>query len=90
MLSEPVVTFVADANGKNIPMMTTLILVKKIQGVPCSRTMKVLFYSGGSASMISSKVLPKGIQINHEGPTNLVSTLAGAMQPVGKVQVQGL
>ena len=40
--------------------------------------------------MISSKVLPKGVQINHEGPTNLVSTLAGAMQPVGKVQVQGL
>ena len=40
--------------------------------------------------MINSTVLPKDIQINHIGPTNLVSTLAGAMQPVGKVGVQGL
>ena len=90
MLSEPVVTFVADANGKTVSMATTLILVNKIQGVPCSHMMKVLFDSGKSASMISSKVLPKGVQINHDGPTNLVSTLAGAIRPVGKVGVQGL
>ena len=71
-------------------MATTLIAVEKNQGVPCSRIMKVLFDSGGSASIISSKVLPEGVQINHDGPTNLVSTLAGAMQSVGKVKLQGL
>ena len=79
MFSEPVVAFVTDANGKIVPMATTMILVKKIQGVPCSRIMNVLFDSGGSALMINRKVLPYGVQVNHSEPGSLVSTLAGNM-----------
>ena len=56
-------------------------------GIPCSQVMKVLFDSGGPASIISRKVLPIGVQIDHDHKTNLVTTLAGVMQPTGKVCV---
>ena len=56
MLSNSVNTFVADTNEQSIPMTTTMILVKSIQGIPYSRVLKVLFNSDGSASMISRKV----------------------------------
>ena len=90
MLSEPVVVYVSDANGKSTPMATAMILVKSIQGIPCSRIMKVLFDSGGSASMINSKALPRGVQVSYDHKTNLVQTLAGVMQPTGKVGVKGI
>ena len=90
MLSEPVVVFVTDANGKSVPMAISMILFKSIQGIPCSRIMKVLFDSGESASMISSKVLPIGVQVDHDHKTNLVATLAGVMQPTDKVGVSGI
>ena len=90
MLSEPVVTYITDANGKTVSMATTMILVKKIQGVPCSRIIKVLFDSGGSASMMSKKVIPRKVEVNHSGPTTLVSTLAGIIQLTDKVAVQGI
>ena len=90
MPSEPVVVFVTDANEKSVPMATSMILVKSIQGIPCSQIMKVLFDSGESASMIRSKVLPIGVQVDHDHKTNLVATLAGVMQPTGKVGVSGI
>ena len=40
--------------------------------------------------MISSKVLPIGVQVDHDHKTNLVATLAGPMQPTGKVGVSGI
>ena len=63
MLSEPVTTFKTDTNGRSISMATTVNLVKSIQGIHCSRVIKVLFDSEGSASVISRKVSPIGIQI---------------------------
>ena len=55
MPPEPVVIFVADANHKMVPMATSIIPVKKIQGVPYSQIIKVLFDSRVSTLMISKK-----------------------------------
>ena len=90
MFSEPVVTYVADPNSKTVSIATTMILVKKIQGVLCFCIMKVPFDSGGSVSMISKKVLPREVQVYHSGPSKLVSTLASNTQLTGKVGVQGI
>ena len=90
LMSETKVTFVADANGNVVPMATVMLLVKSIQGVPCSKIMNVLLDSGGSASMISNKVLPTGATVKYESSSTLVNTLAGAVQSAGKVEVQGL
>ena len=90
LLSEPVVVYVSDANGNSTHMATAMILVKSIQGIPCSRIMKVLFDSGGSASMINSKALPRGVQVSYDHKTNIVQTLAGVMKPTGKVGVKGI
>ena len=69
MLSEPVNTFVTDTNERSILMATAMNLVKSIQGIPYSRVMKVLFDSDESASMISIKILPIGVQIDHDHKT---------------------
>ena len=89
LLSEPQVVYVADANGRTVPMATVLMLVKSIQGVPCSKIMNVLLDSGGSASMISKKALPKGVQVDYGGK-QIVATLAGHVESNGKVNLQGL
>ena len=49
-----------DANGNCVPMATAYVLVKSIQGVPCSRLFKCLFDTGGTRSMAHRKVLPAG------------------------------
>ena len=89
LLSEPQVVYVADANGRTVPMATVMMLVKSIQGVPCSKIMNVLLDSGGSASMISKKALPKGVQVDYGGK-QIVATLAGHVESNGKVNLQGL
>ena len=89
LLSEPQVVYVADANGRTVPMATVLMLVKSIQGVPCSKIMNVLLDSGGSASMISKKALPKGVQVDYGGK-QIVATLAGHVESNRKVNLQGL
>ena len=63
MLSEPVITFETDTGGQSIPMATAIILVKATQGIPCSRVIKVLFDSEGSASIINKKISSIRVQI---------------------------
>ena len=90
MMSKPVVTFVVDAKGKSVPMATCYILVKSINGVPCGRLMKVLLDSGGSATLINRRALPKATTIDTSGSRTMVQTLAGNMAPIGRVRVEGL
>ena len=89
-MSDAKVVFVTDANGNSVPMATIMMLVKSINGVPCSKIMNVLLDSGGSASMISKKVLPAGVKVTHDNSSTMIATLAGAVHSTGKVELQGL
>ena len=90
LMSDAKVVFVTDANGNCVPMATVMMLVKSINGVPCSKIMNVLLDSGGSASMISKKVLPAGVKVTHDNSSTMIATLAGAVHSTGKVELQGL
>ena len=58
---EPQIIMATDETGQTTPMACGIMLVKSIQGRPCSRLLKVLYDSGGSKSMIKKSILPKGI-----------------------------
>ena len=52
-----------DETGQSTSMACGIMLVKSIQGRPCSRLLKVLYDSGGSKSVIKKSILPKGVRL---------------------------
>ena len=62
-LLEPEVIMATDETDQSTPMICGIMLVKSIQGRPCSRLLKVLYDSGGSKSMIKKSILPKGVRL---------------------------
>ena len=89
MVSEPELIMTVDQRGKSTPMASAIMVVKDIQGRPCSRLLKVLFDSGGSKSMCHRRILPKGARIDQPRTRSLMRTLAGTYSPLGTVQMQG-
>ena len=81
---EPQVIMATDETGQSTPMACGIMLVKSIQGRPCSRLLKV------SSSMIQKSVLPKGVRPTQSNSRMLVDTLAGTHAPLGSVEIKGM
>ena len=60
---EPQTIMTTDETGHSTPISCGIMLVKSIQGRPCSRLLKVLYDSGGSKSVIKKSILPKGVRL---------------------------
>ena len=87
---EPQIIMATDETGQTTPMACGIMLVKSIQGRPCSRLLKVLYDSGGSKSMIKKSILPKGIMLTQNNSRMLMNTLAGTYAPLGSVELKGM
>jgi len=79
-----------DANGNCVPMATAYVLVKSIQGVPCSRLFKCLFDTGGTRSMAHRKVLPAGAVVTPMPDATMCNTIAGNYKPSGTLLCEDL
>ena len=87
---EPQIIMATDETGQSTPMACGIMLVKSIQGRPCSRLLKVLYASGGSNSMIIKSILPKGVRLTQSNSRMLMNTLAGTYAPLGSVEIKGM
>lgn len=87
---EPQIIMATDETGQSTPMACGIMLVKSIQGRPCSRLLKVLYDSGGSKSMIKKSILPKGVRVTQSNNRMLMNTLAGTYAPLGSVEIKGM
>ena len=90
MVTEPEIIMAVDQGGKSTPMACAMMVVKDLQGKPCSRLLKVLFDSGGSKSMCHRRILPMGARIDQPRTRSLMRTLAGTYAPLGTVQMKGM
>ena len=53
-------------------------------------TVKVLYDSGGSKSMIKKTISAKGIRLAQNNSRMLMNTLAGTYAPRGSVEIKGM
>ena len=87
---KPQIIMAADETGQSTPMPCGIMLVKIIQGQPCSHLLKVLYDSGGSKSTIKQSVLPKGVRLTQSNNRMIMNTLVGTHAPPGSVEIKGM
>ena len=87
---EPELVMAIDQHGQMTPMDSAVMVIKDLQGRPCSKLLRVLFDSGGSTSMIHRKAIPKGTRLNQTQSRTLMNTLAGPYAPLGSATAKGM
>ena len=89
--TEPEVIMAVDQHGNMTPMASVVMVIKDLQGRPCSKLLRVLFDSGGSTSMIHRRAMPKGTRITQtQESRTMMNTLAGPYAPLGSASAKGL
>ena len=75
-------------NDPEASIPVTLMVVKKMQGKPSGRILRVLLDSGGSHTMISIKALPLGAHPKSLGRIETCKTLAGTFDTSKVVELE--
>ena len=85
IIREPKLVMATDRQGRTVPMASVVMVVKSLQGRPCSKLLRVLLDSGGSDSMCARHLIPNGARLDQIPTRTLMNTLAGTYAPMGSV-----
>ena len=90
VIEDPHVVLTATRDGVVMPLPTSVMLVKLIQGKATSRMLRVLFDTGSTNSHAHISLLPPGTALTPLEEKKLVNTLAGLLAPKGAMTLEGL